>query len=193
MGRRFIWAAVVAVLAVASCTKSSESASDGGSPPPSAESSAPPATSETPPPTGAVSGGDVKYYDCTKLLSAAEATNATGVSVQFSNEEKGEAIKGQTYCQYFAPNSVSIAMAVATGPAYDKYFVPLMTAGKAAAEPIAGLGDEAGWSDKGNGLGFRVGSTGVTIIFTNTGGGSLGIADPKGAAITMGKLIASRL
>lgn len=150
------------------------------------------ASSSTTTPPPANTSGAVKYYTCSSLLSDQEVRQATGLSnAAFFNEEKGEAIKGQTYCQFFA-GSVSIAVSIATGPAFDQAFQPLMAAGK-GLPAISGLGDEALWSDQGASLGVRVGSIGLTIIFTDTGGGSLGIGDPKGAAIAMAKLVLSRL
>ena len=130
------------------------------------------------------------------MLSDQEVQQATGLSdAALFSQEHGEAIKGQTYCQYFAKQSaISIAVSVATGPAFDQVYVPLEAAAQGYVSEIPGLGDAAGWSAAGNTLGFRVGSTGVTIIFTNIGGsGSLGTSDLEGGAVAMGKLIVSRL
>jgi hypothetical protein len=138
----------------------------------------------------------VRYYDCTRLLSAREARQATGLSsTRFFHEEKGQggpATKGQTYCQFFAAGSDSIAVSVFTGPSFSKVFQPLAAASQ-NLPVISGIGDTAKWSDQATTLGVRVGSAGLTIIFQNTGSGPLAIPHPKQAALAMAKLIVPRL
>jgi hypothetical protein len=189
----------VVLLALAACSKGATSA--GSSQPatsavpiqsPSVATSgpAPVATSAAPPP--AAPAGAVKHYECSSVLTDREVQQATGLSdAAFFNQEHGEAIKGQSYCQYFAKQgALSIAVSVDTGPAYDQAFQPLATLGE-PLPPVSGLGDWARWSQ--NMLGVRAGPTGLTVSFVNIGGGSLGISDPEAAAVSMTKLILARL
>ncbi len=183
------------LVALAACTKATTSpAPESPTTSPAQAESPAAATSSGPPP---VSGppGAVRYYHCSSLLSDQEVQQATGLpdAALFTPGSERTQIKGQTYCQYFAKPAVSIAVSVYTGPAWDQLYQPLIAAAHAHSSPIPGLGDQAGWSAASNALGVHVGTTGVTIFLTNTGGGSLGISDPEGAAIAMAKLILSRL
>ena len=198
MIRRIGWLPAL-LIALSACSKGAATAASSqpaASPPqpttPSAATSAPApaATSVAPSPASA---GAVHYYDCVSLLSDPQIEQATGLSdATLFSEEHGEAVKGQTYCAYSAKGALSIAVSVFTGPAFDQVFTPLETAA-GNASPVSGLGDWAGWSGTAAGLGTRVGSTGVTIFFTNTGGGPLGVSDPEGAAVAMARLVLSRL
>jgi len=135
----------------------------------------------------------VHYYECASLLSDQEVQAATGMAdAAFLSEEQGEAVEGQTYCQFFAgQGAISIAVSVDTGPAFLVY--QQLEAAGAALPDVPGLGDAAKWSEQGGTLGVRVGNVGLTIAFTNLGGGALGIADAQGAAVDMATLILSRL
>jgi hypothetical protein len=175
-------------MVVAACSKAPAAAPAG------------PASSQRPAASGPASAaapstpGAVRYYTCTKLLSGQEVRQATGLAdARFSQEEKNGPVKGQTYCAFSGSGgSDSIAVSVFTGPSYAQVFQALMGASQNVST-ISGVGDSAKWSDHGTTLGVQAGSTGVTIAFTNIGSGSLGISDPRGAAIAMAKLVLSRL
>ncbi len=184
----------VLLVALAACSKATTTSSSGGGDASATPAASPPAATSPASSPVSSSGGGIQYYECASLLSDQEVQQATGLSdAALFSQEHGEAVKGQTYCQFFAQQgAISIAVSVLTGPSYTQVFEPLAQAG-ASLPDVAGVGDSAKWSDQGAMLGIRVGSTGVTIFFTNIGGGSLGISDPQGAAVAMGKLVVSRL
>ena len=191
MNRRVGWICMVLV-ALAACSKGTTSSApkDSG---PSATGSSPAATSPASSPTSS-SGGGIQYYECSTLLSDKEAQDATGMaSIALFNQEHGQALKGQTYCQFFGEQgAVSMAVSVWTGPAFKEGFGALEAAGQGLPN-IPGIGDAAKWSDQGSILGARVGNIGLTIAFTSMSGGKLDVSDPKGAAVALAKIVFSRV
>ncbi len=190
MNRRIVWVSVILV-ALAACTKAStpsipkESGTSPAESPPAATS---PASSPN-----SISGGGLNYYDCSTLLSDKEARDATGVpSMSLFNQEHGNALKGQTYCQFFGEQgAVSMAVSVLTGPAFQQ--LSQLAAAAQGLPNIPGIGDEAKWSDQGAFLGARVGKIGLTVVFTSMSGGKLDVSDPKGAAVAVAKIVISRV
>ena len=124
MMRRIVVAAALLGMLTA-CSKAATTAGSGptGALPTSAPA---PAVATSAPP---VAAGAVRYYDCASLLTAQDVQKATGLSdAKFLNEEKGQAIKGQTYCQFFGGNSVSIASILAVGkPIFAPRAAPCVT------------------------------------------------------------------
>jgi hypothetical protein len=123
-----------------------------------------PVTSPAPPPAAS----EAKVYDCVLLLTDSEAQAATGVDLSLYDPGSGadDPFEGYTDCGYFASDGTYLQVTVWTGPAYEQGFLPQAQAARAgAAEPVSGVGDEAGWSAELATLGVRVGGTGVTIAF----------------------------
>jgi hypothetical protein len=107
-------------------------------------------------------------YDCTVLLSNGDAQAATGLDLSLVESPDGadDPFEGYTDCGYFASDGTYMQATVWTGPAYEQGFMPQVQAARAGgAEPVSGLGDEAGWSADLTILGVRVGGTGITIAF----------------------------
>ncbi len=153
------------------------------------ESSATPATTTAAPPSAA------KTYDCTALLSNAEAKAATGMDLTLFDPTSGAVhpLDGFTDCGYFASDGTYMQATVWTGPSYTQEFLPLVQAARAGgAEPVTGVGDEAGWSSDATTLGVRVGGTGITIAYEFTSGGA-GPADLKGSAVKLAQVVISHL
>lgn len=120
-------------------------------------------TSVAPPPAGTA-----KDYDCKAVLSNAEALSATGLNFELTEAKNGAAdpYPGYTDCGYFAGDGTYMQVTLWTGPAYQQGFVPQLQAARSGgAEPITGIGDEAGWSTAGSVFGVRVGNAGITIAF----------------------------
>ncbi len=181
--------AAVAVLGLTACEKDAQPGTVQGSAPGTQTQAAATSTApSTPPPAGAI-----KSYDCTKLLSNAEARAATGLAFSLVDPKNGATDPdGFTDCGYFAPDGTYMQASVWTGPSYQQDFLPLVQAARAgAAEPIGGIGDEAGWSSQSTSLGVRVGSTGITIAYELFGGP--GPADMKGSAIKLANVVISHL
>ncbi|GEM_PF-6536338 len=192
-------ATLAVVLALASCSKGTAAAPPqvtSSAAEPSIEVTAPPEEPSSPaPPSSGSSGGTttgVHYYDCARLLSDAEAQRATGLSdASLFTEGNAKEAGGHTYCQFFG-GGVEWAVNVYTGPSYQQIFQPTFEAAAGVSE-IPGLGDEAKWSDQAHILGIRVGGLGISIDFGALGGSLSQIPDLEGAAVAMGKLVASRV
>lgn len=196
--RRTMWAAA-ALLLLVGCSKGTTVAAPSTVPSSTTVPSSPPSAVVTEAPstptgaTGTGGGGRAHYYDCATLLTDAEARQATGIPdmARFTEGDDKEA-GGQTYCQFFG-GGLSLAVSVFTGPSYSTVFLGL--AQMAASAPnVPGVGDEAKWSEQGQTLGIRVGDIGITIAFGGLDDGALSqIPDLEGAAVAMGKLVASRV
>jgi hypothetical protein len=165
-------AAALAALSLAGCDKATP---PGGA---KSQAQASPTTTVTAPATGAPSSpGAAKSYDCTTLLTNAEAMTATGLDFKLADAKNGASKPwaGYTDCGYFAPDGTYLQATVWTGQAYEQGFLPQVQAARAgSAEPVTGIGDEAGWNAENSVLGVRVGGTGVTIAFA--------FAESRGAA-----------
>jgi len=190
--RRTTWAAA-ALLLLAGCSKGSNAAAPSTAPP-SAPSAVVTAPSPTPPEaTTTGGGGAAHYYDCSTLLTDAEARQATGIpDMALFTAGKQKEAGGQTYCQFFG-GGLSMAVSVFTGPSYSTVFLGLAQS-VASASNVPGVGDEAKWSDQAQTLGIRVGDLGITIAFGELDDGALSqVPDVEGAAVAMGKLVVSRV
>ncbi len=157
--------ALFAVLALAGCDRDQPSTG------PQAQASttdAVSATTQPPPPTSEATTSPATTYDCAALLSNGEAQAATGLDLSLVESADGadDPFDGYTDCGYFSSDGTYMQATVWTGPAYEQGFVPQLEAGRAgAADPVPGVGDEAGWSADLTVLGVRVGGTGITIAF----------------------------
>lgn len=198
--RRTMWAAA-ALLLLVGCSKGATVAAPSTVPSSTTAPSSPPSAVVTEAPstptgaTGTGGGGQAHYYDCATLLTDAEARQATGIPDMALFNRKGDDQKeagGQTYCQFFG-GGLSMAVSVFTGPSYSTIFLGLAQS-VASTQNVPGVGDEAKWSEQGQTLGIRVGDIGITIAFAELDDGALPrIADLEGAAVAMGKLVASRV
>lgn len=161
--------ALIAIFAIALAGCDRDQSSPGpqaqASPTESGSATEPPSTSE---PTSPATASAATVYDCTALLSNAEAQAVTGLDLSLLDSGNGAAdpFEGYTDCGYFASDGTYMQATVWTGPAYEQGFMPQVQAARAGgAEPVSGVGDEAGWSADLTVLGVRVGGIGITIAF----------------------------
>jgi len=200
MDRQRLRAAPLALigLVLAACTTASSPAGSSGaeaSAAASATSAAPSAAASTPADASAASA---TAYACAELISDGEMQGATGLSgaALFAEEHWTDTAgmpEGQTYCQFFTGDAnISIAVSILTGASYESMYVVLVSVG--GGEALPGIGDAAVLAPDGSAGAANTHGVGITVIFTDMGGGAgLRSADGKAALTQILNLIVDRV
>lgn len=132
-------------------------------------------------------------YDCAKLVTDAEMRQATGLADAALFHGNGVAVKGQTYCQFFARSgATAIAVSVWTGPALTDF--NQLWAAAPASSAVSGIGGaDARVSVAARMGGARINGLGISVAFAATGTGGLNGIDLQAAIEAILRIVVGRV
>jgi len=141
---------------------------------------------------------DHKYF-FVKHTSDPEMQQATGLpSAKFFQQELWTDTpglpEGETYCQFFAnQGGISIALTVATGPAFTQFEAAIEAAGSAGREELPGIGEHASYAPAIHTGGARTHGVLVLLKITDLSGSGLAGLDLKTAFIGVLTIVVGRV